>query len=372
MTDDAHADGGLVRLTALAEALAGGEVDAYLAAVDIEVIAARMANTERVGYPLWAIFRTLREERENDPANASATDARLREAAADWTQVAADARLHDDFFDRWIHDTPDHLRSKRDHITIDGFRFRPAEPGVGPTVIVGVANDMSVACSVTSTIGRFDTGLIPPGASASFAAPSVAGSYDFACSVHNYMTGTLIVDDSDPPFLVPLARWEYPLVTYSVRPRPVYRPDGSDNQPGVDLLTQTASHTVGSDDRSFRIPQIRRYHWQPRAGGVDTDALAALLPAPSYDDTYAWSGEGTHGPYRLDRLGATNFLPVTPSEATAAIQAWSDDHGETPERIAAQLRSLRSEAQECSSCYLLTAGPEARHETAWMFDVVCI
>jgi len=39
----------------------------------------------------------------------------------------------------------------------------------------------------------FDSGRIPAGGTATFSAPRAAGTYGFTCSIHSYMTGTLVV-----------------------------------------------------------------------------------------------------------------------------------------------------------------------------------
>ena len=78
-------------------------------------------------------------------------------------------------------------------ITIKNFAFSPGSITVAPGTSVTVANDDSVAHTLTSTSGGFDTGNIQPGQSKTFTAPNRAGSYPYICTIHQYMTGTLTV-----------------------------------------------------------------------------------------------------------------------------------------------------------------------------------
>jgi plastocyanin len=65
---------------------------------------------------------------------------------------------------------------------------------VRPGAIVSVSNNDSTTHTLTSkTVGRFDTGDIGAGRQASFTAPSAPGTYQFVCTIHPFMTGTLIV-----------------------------------------------------------------------------------------------------------------------------------------------------------------------------------
>lgn len=82
-----------------------------------------------------------------------------------------------------------------DTIVIKNFAFSPATLTVGPGAIVTVHNDDSATHTVTATGSSkpFDTGNVAPGASATFTAPSVAGSYTYICRIHQFMHGTLVV-----------------------------------------------------------------------------------------------------------------------------------------------------------------------------------
>lgn len=63
--------------------------------------------------------------------------------------------------------------------------------GAGETVTV--TNSDGVVHTLTSVDAAFDTGNVAGGASGSFIAPEVAGSYSFFCAIHPSMTGTLTV-----------------------------------------------------------------------------------------------------------------------------------------------------------------------------------
>ena len=76
-------------------------------------------------------------------------------------------------------------------ISIDNFMY--AGPGtVAPGAQVTVTNNDSEAHTVTADDGSFDI-TIPGGASATFTAPSGAGSYGYFCKFHGNMRGTLTV-----------------------------------------------------------------------------------------------------------------------------------------------------------------------------------
>jgi plastocyanin len=78
-------------------------------------------------------------------------------------------------------------------ITIQNFAFDPGTLRVPPGAEVTVVNDDGVTHTVTSTTGVFDTGDIQHGATAHFTAPKKAGSYPYRCTIHQFMTGTLVV-----------------------------------------------------------------------------------------------------------------------------------------------------------------------------------
>ena len=78
-------------------------------------------------------------------------------------------------------------------ITIKNFAFAPSTVTVAPGATVTVTNRDQVAHTITSSKGGFDTGDIASGQSKTFTAPNTPGSYSYICSIHQYMTGTLVV-----------------------------------------------------------------------------------------------------------------------------------------------------------------------------------
>ncbi|MEV0371666.1 cupredoxin domain-containing protein [Streptomyces sp. NPDC050636] len=79
-------------------------------------------------------------------------------------------------------------------ITIKDFAFDPATLTVRPGAKVTVVNEDSAPHTVTATGTKsFDTGSIGPGETATFTAPSKAGSHPYICDFHQSMKGTLTV-----------------------------------------------------------------------------------------------------------------------------------------------------------------------------------
>jgi len=88
-----------------------------------------------------------------------------------------------------------------DTLDIRDFQFS-AGLTVGPGATVTVHNADGSVHDVTGNdvtgndvTGKrgFDSGRIPAGGTATFSAPRAAGTYGFTCSIHSYMTGTLVV-----------------------------------------------------------------------------------------------------------------------------------------------------------------------------------
>jgi len=73
--------------------------------------------------------------------------------------------------------------------------FSPASIAVSPGAVVTVKNEDSVAHTLTDKADQkiFNTGSVSPGQSKTFKAPDKPGSYPFFCTIHQYMTGTLVV-----------------------------------------------------------------------------------------------------------------------------------------------------------------------------------
>ncbi len=77
-------------------------------------------------------------------------------------------------------------------ITISGFSFQPQTINVTGGTTVTWTNLDAVAHTVTSDTGLFDSGLISPGQTFSRTF-NEAGTFDYHCSIHTFMTGKVIV-----------------------------------------------------------------------------------------------------------------------------------------------------------------------------------
>jgi plastocyanin len=78
-------------------------------------------------------------------------------------------------------------------ITIKNFAFSPGTLTVTAGTTVTVTNDDQVAHTLTGKTGGFATGDIAAGQSKTFAVPKSPGTYSYFCSIHQYMSGTLVV-----------------------------------------------------------------------------------------------------------------------------------------------------------------------------------
>jgi plastocyanin len=80
-------------------------------------------------------------------------------------------------------------------IVIKNFMFAPMSVTVAPGATVTVRNEDTVTHTLTakSDPKLFSTGNIAAGQSVTFKAPNTAGSYSYICSIHQYMTGTIVV-----------------------------------------------------------------------------------------------------------------------------------------------------------------------------------
>jgi plastocyanin len=85
--------------------------------------------------------------------------------------------------------------SAADTIVIKNFKFQPANLSVAPGTVVTVRNEDSVTHTVTDKADSklFGTGDIVAGQTVTFKAPDQAGSYVYLCTIHQFMTGTLVV-----------------------------------------------------------------------------------------------------------------------------------------------------------------------------------
>lgn len=84
------------------------------------------------------------------------------------------------------------------HVTIKNFSFVPAQVTAQPGERIAVTNEDGVAHTLTAMpgsvpLGNFNTGLIQQGQTRDIDAPAKDGSYKFYCTVHNFMTGVLVV-----------------------------------------------------------------------------------------------------------------------------------------------------------------------------------
>lgn len=79
-------------------------------------------------------------------------------------------------------------------VTIDDFAF--TDPGtVAPGGTVTVTNVDGAPHTLTFRAGGADTGTLDTGESATVAAPTVAGTHDFFCTIHPSMEGRIVVSN---------------------------------------------------------------------------------------------------------------------------------------------------------------------------------
>lgn len=79
-------------------------------------------------------------------------------------------------------------------ITIKNFKYEPASITVSPGAKITVVNEDSAPHTVTSTGSeKFDTGRLAGAKTGSFTAPDAPGIYEYLCTIHEYMRGTVVV-----------------------------------------------------------------------------------------------------------------------------------------------------------------------------------
>lgn len=78
-------------------------------------------------------------------------------------------------------------------VTIKNFAFSPSDFTVTPGAKLTITNRDPVAHTFTSDAGAFDTGDIAPGQTKTISAPKKPGTYPYMCTIHQFMTGTLVV-----------------------------------------------------------------------------------------------------------------------------------------------------------------------------------
>lgn len=77
-------------------------------------------------------------------------------------------------------------------VSIKNFAFAPSTITVSAGTAVTWKNEDGAAHTVTSDTGAFDSGSIPSGQTFTHTFKA-AGTYNYSCSIHKYMKGTLIV-----------------------------------------------------------------------------------------------------------------------------------------------------------------------------------
>jgi plastocyanin len=78
-------------------------------------------------------------------------------------------------------------------IIIKNFAFSPDSISAKPGATINVRNEDGVTHTLTADSGAFSTGNVTAGGTAHFTAPVKPGSYSYRCSIHQFMTGTLVV-----------------------------------------------------------------------------------------------------------------------------------------------------------------------------------
>jgi plastocyanin len=80
-----------------------------------------------------------------------------------------------------------------DTIVISNFAYGPSSLTVAPGTKITVMNKDQAPHTVTANDKSFDTGTISGGQQGEMTAPTKPGTYPYTCTIHQYMTGTLIV-----------------------------------------------------------------------------------------------------------------------------------------------------------------------------------
>lgn len=82
--------------------------------------------------------------------------------------------------------------SKPNAVVIKNFAFSPDHPTVAKGTTIVVTNDDGTAHTFSAKDGSFNTGDLGGGTSKKVTL-NQAGTFDFYCKIHTYMTGTLVV-----------------------------------------------------------------------------------------------------------------------------------------------------------------------------------
>ncbi|WP_249374859.1 hypothetical protein [Streptomyces sp. I05A-00742] len=117
-------------------------------------------------------------------------------------------------------------------------------------------------------------------------------------------------------------------------------------------LAHQDSTFINFADYPFRRPSayarrwvdIKHLRFPPQTAPATTDAalLAALVRHEQFRDDYAGGGvdpQGTrHGPYWLARVSPEAYEPVGEEDAVRVLRTWTDQFGEVPDTLEADLR----------------------------------
>ena len=79
-------------------------------------------------------------------------------------------------------------------VSIADFSYEPAEISVAPGAEITFENEDEAKHTATAEDESFDTDSIEGGESGTVRAPDQAGTYDFVCTFHANMNGTLVVE----------------------------------------------------------------------------------------------------------------------------------------------------------------------------------
>ncbi|MEZ5176061.1 MAG: cupredoxin family copper-binding protein [Acidimicrobiia bacterium] len=88
--------------------------------------------------------------------------------------------------------TTTEAKAEASEVTIDNFRFDPAEVTVAAGDTVTWTNRQGVSHTTTSANGTWDSGSLSTDGSFAFVFDE-AGTYDYFCAIHPSMTGSIVV-----------------------------------------------------------------------------------------------------------------------------------------------------------------------------------
>ena len=79
-------------------------------------------------------------------------------------------------------------------ITISNFMYQPMKLTVSPGATISVTNKDQVTHTLTAIEGQFNTGDIGPDQTKTIKAPMQPGTYQYRCNIHQYMMGSIVVE----------------------------------------------------------------------------------------------------------------------------------------------------------------------------------